>query len=195
MAKIGKKIFDGVPGLVIAVLVTIMSAGVAAGLDGNTLVSRHVPICIGLFIGLCAAIVTGKFSEGTCRRIVLRSLAVLVAVGSLATGTFYALNFSLSDSTRQTEVHAVVERKYTEEHYRTRRVSRRTVGRGEKYTVWYIDLVVDGGVSKTWQVSSGQYRRLHIGDTLTLALERGLFGYPVVKNRRPPVAKPKGYGY
>jgi len=110
-------------------------------------------------------------------------------------GLLIGLNFMLTDFSSLPEVKAEVVDKYSETHYRSRRVGRNRYTRGEPYKVYYLDLRLPDGRLKEMSATLGQYNRRHKGDTVALPVERGLFGVPVIKRRgrKTEVPRPNRY--
>lgn len=54
------------------------------------------------------------------------------------------------------------------------------VGAGEPYYVYDLNLRFSDGRTKSIRVEAAQYNRTRTGATLTLPMERGLLGWPVI---------------
>lgn len=86
-------------------------------------------------------------------------------------------------STLHAEQVTVVER-VRETHYRTQRVGRRHYRQGSPYYKYFLMLEFSDGRLKKYEVSLSRYNHTRTGSEMTLNLETGLLGYPVI-TRRP----------
>ena len=108
-------------------------------------------------------------------------MGVIVASGVLA-GGFYITNFAWADASTGHGERAVVERKYSEKHYHTRRVGRNRYVRGDAYYQYYLELRYANGYKLPLEVKLPRYRRVSAGDTVSVTIQRGLYSIPVVKS-------------
>lgn len=91
-----------------------------------------------------------------------------------------ALNyFGADDSTIHREEATVVSKTSHKRHH-SRRVGRRRYTTGEPYYVYDLNLRFSDGRTKSIRVEAAQYNRTRTGATLTLQMERGLLGWPVI---------------
>lgn len=174
---------------IIVALLAIIMAGMASVLHRNTIVDWRWSVLIALVASAAAAFnlkdMMRRLSAIASPAVnYLLSTAFLFCVGI---GAFYTINYYGSHSDTGTTVAAEVCRKYKEEHYRTRRLSRGRTVRGSKYYVYYMEVRLPDGRLKPISISAGQYSRLRKGCSIPLTVERGFFGLPVIKNLAPPV--------
>ncbi len=107
---------------------------------------------------------------------------------------FYFCNsyFASHDTAHMERV--AIERRFRETHYKTKRISRRTYGRGEPYQQYYIEVRFEDGRTKKLSVKFDTYRRLKSQDTIQLKMERGLWGLPVIRRKGANIEVPhSGY--
>ncbi|MBD5307840.1 MAG: DUF2500 domain-containing protein [Bacteroides sp.] len=83
------------------------------------------------------------------------------------------------DAGSEHEEMATVARKYTERRSKTRRVGRRYVATGEKYTVYYVTLQFENGMTKDVQVNVKEYSRTRTGSCQKVTMTRGFLGWPI----------------
>lgn len=102
-----------------------------------------------------------------------------------------AINYFCADESTLHYESAVVERLYTKTRHHTKRISRRTMGVGEPYKVYFAEVSIQGIRNKELSFNHKQWRRLHKGDTLRLRVAKGAFGIPVVKRSGSTVEVPR----
>ena len=164
---------------------TLMCYGIAYAIHGDTLVSPYITVGFGAVAGLLLGIVTRRafgLLTGFASRAVNYATASAVCAG-VVLASLYAVNFFCSSASTLHEECVPVERLYTETRHHTKRISRRTYGRGEAYKVYFAEIRFADGRRKSISVRAEQYRRLHVGDTLTLRLEEGALGMAVLTRR------------
>lgn len=103
--------------------------------------------------------------------------AAIILVGS--TLLLSANYFCADDSTIHREDATVVS-KETHKRHHSRRVGRRRYTTGEPYYVYDLNLRFSDGRTKSIRVEAAQYNRTRTGATLTLLMEKGLLGWPVI---------------
>ncbi len=86
----------------------------------------------------------------------------------------------LTDFSSLPEVKAEVVDKYSETHYRSRRVGRNRYTRGEPYKVYKVQFRLDNGSLRTFQLPLSRYNKLRIGSAATLHQGPGALGVPVI---------------
>lgn len=113
----------------------------------------------------------------------------IVTVATFLLCFFYMGNYFLGDRENITYEDSRIARLYREQHYRTRRISRKVYGRGAPYWVYKADLELPDGSSKDIRLTKKHYDDLFRGDTLGLAVRTGFFGVKVFdtsKIKYPP---------
>ena len=79
-------------------------------------------------------------SMTTFKNAILNIIAGTILAFSVFISFFYVLNFYKSDDASAKECAVRIINKYSEEHYRTKRVSKNHFRRGEKYLVYCNDI-------------------------------------------------------
>lgn len=159
--------------------------GGSSVLYSDTLIEWWKPVAVCGLLAIISAFVYGKrwrrFTQ-TDFAPVNFCLQAIVAF-SLLIFAFFGVNYFFSDvSDRHTEI-VKVERRYSETHYRTRRVGRRVVGRGEPYHVYFVEVRFRDGRLKSLPILKREYDRTHTGDSIPLDIEKGYLDIPVIKTR------------
>lgn len=178
---------------VILLLITGASLGLSCALHRNTIVEWWKPVVLCAMLGCIAGLPFAKlirvFSGWNNK--LLTIIAGIILTGSVFSGSFYALNFYKSDPASNEICTATVTKKYSKKHYKTRRISRNRAVRGEPYNVYYIVMKLPDNRIKTIEVSVGEYSKIRQGQDLSLKVEKGFLGVPVIKNLSLPVRKHK----
>lgn len=179
----------------LTVLFTIGCAGLAMVLHGQTLVDWQLTLGCGMLsaAGLTALLFRHlAWLTRTANRWV-NGIAGMVMFTSAIMAAFYALNYYGADDTTIHTERVMIDGKFRREHYRSRRVGRHTMARGERYYTYHINVMFADGRRKEIALSTGEYARVRTGDSIDYTMEQGLFGIPVIKNRRPPVPDYRRY--
>ncbi len=171
--------------LITVIIVTLVAYGLYMALADLTMVDKWMVLIVAAFISLAVAILWRNgmgYYLGIGNRIVNKLVVLIVFTGLLSAG-FYSVNYWLSREDTSHQEKAVVVRKYTEKHYRTKRVARNRYTRGEPYNQYYIELQYPAGDIKPKQVNLSRYKKIKTGDTVSVGIEMGALGFPVVKNQ------------
>lgn len=171
--------------LIIAIV--IFCAGGVVALNARTLGSLMF-----LYGGVAvAAVVVSRLIKGSVGRLtgisrpwVCMLLAVIALYPTMLCATL-CVNYFGADKSSIHQQPAVVEKVYYKIRHRTKRVGRRTITTGETYKVWYVDLKINSLCTKQFGVTQTQWRRYHAGDTLSIDVERGALGLPVITRWQP----------
>lgn len=91
-----------------------------------------------------------------------------------------SLNYFGADSSTIHREEVTVVSKETHKRHHSRRVGRRRYTTGEPYYVYDLNLRFSDGRTKSIRVEAAQYNRTRTGATLTLLMEKGLLGWPVI---------------
>lgn len=182
MAKNSESRFWAIKVYAVALL-TLTGYMSAIALRNYTMVNFGIVMAVCLSAGLLAGVVLSPLvAKLTGKRLVSLNVAVgAVIAAGVAAGLFFILNFAFADSSTNHREQAVIERKYRETHYRSKRVGRNRYVRGEPYYEYYFDVCYSNGSTKAMPVNFDRYRRLDAGDTIDVDISRGLFGFAVVK--------------
>ncbi|MDE6270665.1 MAG: hypothetical protein K2M12_07430 [Muribaculaceae bacterium] len=175
--------------LILLTAAVIILLGLAAVIQNKTLIEWWIPVSACAAVALPLALVL----KGMMRRLtgldkaIWNVVAGFVLSFAAAAGGFYSLNYFRSNAASAQEYSAAVVNKYSEKHYRTKRVSRKYSTRGEAYLVYYVVVELPGDKRRRIEVSPKDYVKTKVGGRLHLQIEDGLFGVPVIKNLSFPV--------
>lgn len=120
---------------------------------------------------------------------ILRFLMAFATAFCILLGTFYSLNFFLSDHSTQRTADTKVAALFGERHQHSRRVGRNRYVRGETYMEYYARILLPDSTTLKKKVPVDEYVRLRAGQRATLHMEDGLFGIPVIRNIDIPPRK------
>lgn len=171
----------------VIVFVAVLCAAAAWSLSSDTLISGPLVACAALTLALATARpALGMWSRltGTDRGWINTAVHTLTLAAVLS-GIFFTGNYFGADMTTRHTEKVVIERKFTQTRYRTRRINRRTTGRGAPYKVYYVDLTMPDGSLKTLQMPKDNYLKLRSGDEAEVTLAKGLFGVTVIRRDVP----------
>lgn len=104
-----------------------------------------------------------------------------VAVTPLAIVAVLGINYYAASTESFTPVGTEVHKVWSETHYRSKRVSRRTYTRGEPYKMYYAEIELPTGRHKEINITRTQFSRLHAGDSITVNVGRGALGLQVMR--------------
>ena len=181
-------------GILIMAVMTFIGGSMA--IYSDTLVNPWFPIVgAGAAAVACAPFCMRWWKFVTqCHQAWFNGLCHVMFTGSLLLFAFYFCNsyFASHDTAHMERV--AIERRFRETHYKTKRISRRTYGRGEPYQQYYIEVRFEDGRTKKLSVKFDTYRRLKSQDTIQLKMERGLWGLPVIRRKGANIEVPhSGY--
>lgn len=176
--------------LIVALLIFI---GGSMAIYSNTIVNPWIPIAGAAIIALVSVPPCARWWKFVtqCRQPWVNGLCHVIFTGSLLLFVFYFSNFYFAKHDTIHTERAVIERLYSETHYKTKRISRRTYGRGEPYQQYYMEVRFEDGRSKNLSLKLDDYRRLMRMDTVQLKMERGLWGIPVIRREGCNIEVPK----
>ena len=173
----------GTLGIMAVVFALMVLGGGAAFFYTKTLVEWWLP----LGVAFCAALLLRVVFRGALSRRLtelprwLRD-AVQVACLTVAAGfAVLGMNYAFADDATLHEEQVTVERKFSEKHYRSRRVGRGRYTKGEHYYVYRIAVRFTDGRTKTFDLPMERYNRVRQGAPLALKVETGLLGWPVIR--------------
>ena len=110
----------------------------------------------------------------------LRCLIQAVAVTITCLFAFFLVNFLTAQKAPVQFQDVIVTRVYREQHYKTKRVSRRVYTRGAPYWVYCMEIELADGRHKTVTISKKRYKQVDKDDTVGLATRRGIAGIEVI---------------
>ncbi len=169
--------------LIITILLTMMLGGGAIYYFSLTIVS---PLVVVIPAAAIAFMVAYFLREKLCRLStsdskVLNILVATLFFTSLLTCGFLGANYSIPGTGLHKE-EVTVERLYHKTRHHTRRVGRRYVANGEPYQVYYMEISFSNGNKKEIYLGRHGYKGYRRGRTLTLEIETGALGLPVIKS-------------
>ncbi len=172
--------------IVLLMLGLFLTFGLLAG--GTALLSRtFIPKWIPITIATVPAIVTAPVLMNRWQKLTHFSRAWLnipchiLLVGTVLYFGFLAANYwGGDDSTLHPESSTVIA-KHRKQHTRYRRAGRRTQVPAGHYYTYHLKLELPDGHVIDQPVSLQKYNRTRKGAHYTVKLEKGLFGYTVVK--------------
>lgn len=181
--------------IIMVAVVAILATGGCIAIGANTLGSIVAMCCVaGVVTALCCIALKKLWVKMTQTSKPWVNLCVeAIVMFPIVLCTLLGVNyFGADDSTRHTE-NAVIERLYSKTRHHTKRVSRRTVGVGEEYKVYYAEVRMTGVARKEISLNQKQWHRLHRGDTIKLQVAQGALGLPVIKRKGVPMVVPQSH--
>ena len=164
------------------ILAVIVFYGLTFALWGMTLGSLPTLIIGSLFLAALSGLpLFNKWSVITgTKRLPVNIACHLVAATGLFMSLLLGINFWGRNVAETKTERISITNVYSEERHRSRRVGRRYITNGEAYKVYYIDVDLPGGYSKSMQVSPSKFRNYHKGDSVTVKLTPGALGMTIV---------------
>lgn len=162
--------------IILSVLAVMVLAGTTLFFYSHTFVSLR------LLLGLAA--VGGTIGAGIGfyvrqKKKWIGLLAGFIGGGLVLTTLLLTANSVWKDAGSEHEEMATVARKHTEQRSKTRRVGRRYIATGEKYTVYYVTLQFENGQTKDVQVNAREYSRTRTGSRQKVMMTQGFLGWPI----------------
>ncbi len=154
----------------------------------QTLIDWWIPVVVAVGAAVLLAYPMGRvwgwlsgFSIGWLNR----AFGFLI-VGALSCFGFLAVNSWCGDGSSGYETRAVVAEKRQSVHSRSHRAGRhRYASRGSCYKYHFL-LRFEDGTLKEMEVNSKEYMKAKLhGDSLTVVMHQGCFGFPVVDEIKP----------
>lgn len=144
-----------------------------------------MPWWLPWIIGVPVAAATGLHCARWWQRVTwLKSVALNYCVHVAVVAGVVAMAFMLANrigsENRGEVVEARLEKVYSEQRHRSRRVGRNRYVRGEAYYVYRADVEVEGR-HKTLNINRSQYSRLRRATTVEVPVSRGLFGFRILE--------------
>lgn len=169
---------------VMVILLAISGYGVAVAIYGVTLISPVWPILVGLAGGVLTGTLFWKYwihVSGTSS-FYINFLINIVATAGIWAALLLGINMWGARSESGHDEKVVVERRFAETHHRSKRVGRRYVAQGEPYKVYYVEIAMPDDRRKKLSVGYSEYSRICTGDSVTVSVNRGLLGFPLVRD-------------
>lgn len=106
----------------------------------------------------------------------------LAVTGSVVFAAFLSANFYLADQSSGYTENITIENKWRKTHDTYQRIRRHSYRKtGVRYT-YHMDVRFSSGFRKEMQIQRPAYNRYKTGGTYTFTMQRGLFGFPVIKD-------------
>lgn len=172
--------------IILVSTIMIFLYGGVMSIKDNTLVSLWIPVSVAVIISIASGIYLWRIWKwlSLSSKFIYNFLIHLVCATGVLLFSFYFFNYVFASQESLHGVPAVVERKYTETRYHTKRISRRTYGRGTPYKVYYVEFRFASGTRTHISMLLRDYNRMHVGDTISLPVEKGLWGVPTIRQNR-----------
>lgn len=172
--------------LTAAATTSVVLLGFACAIGNDTLMDRYIPAGICL---LTAAAAGAALSRPAGRWFGIRRRSISFAITSgflfcLLIFAFHAINYCGSDRDSATVCKSRIVAKYSEERHRSRRVGRNRYVDGEPYMAYYVSVALPDGRRKELKVPVGEYVDIRKGQEVSLKIETGFFGIPVIRDTK-----------
>lgn len=170
---------------VFSLMGTVVLYAISVALYRQTLVEWWEPLGLALAVSLFSWMLLRKYWIRLWKDV----NAYLLLAGHFIVMTGVALllvlginKWGADDSTLHPE-QVTVEKRMRETHHHTQRVGRRHYRQGTPYYKYFFLVRFENGRQKNIEVSLKRYNRTRTGSTLTLELEKGFFGYPIIATK------------
>lgn len=177
-------------------IIVIFIDGGTLAIYGNTVVSWYLPLAVGLLLAAATARPCQRMWQwllGTADRRISAAIHVVAATGVFAFILLGINYFGADDSTLHEERVALLSR-HSEKHYRQRRVGRNRYVRGDPYYQYYMTVRLADGREKELSITRNYYHNIARHDSVTLRLENGMLGLPVIRRKgRTTEVPPSSY--
>lgn len=179
--------------------VWLFVVGVALAVTGLTMVAGSVimlrevvspwwqPLSVGISGGLlvtvAVAMLLRRFSAywrnlDTRSRVLSTIVLWLFVSSSLLTGLLVWNSYTAVK--KGNETYAIVQKRYTETRYRSRRVSRKVYVRGNPYKVYFTDIIFPDGAKASVETNFKSYKAIRTDDTVIITRGAGVMGWEVL---------------
>lgn len=170
---------------VILIFIAIGLWGGAMALYGRTSVEWMLPLAVGLFMSALTVRPMARMWKWLLESgsSLLAGTVHILAMTGVFAFIFLGANYWLADDSTLHEERVALLGRDREKHYHTRRVGRHRYVRGNPYYVYYITVRLPDGREKRMQTSLGFYNSLTRKDSVTLEMESGGLGMPVIRQK------------
>lgn len=171
--------------IVVIVILAIIFYGMAYVLWANTLADIRIICALCGGMGLISGTILWKGWKKLTGidRFLPNYICHAVFTFGFILCMFLMLNKYFADGTTNHVEKVIVDSKIIKKRHKTKRVGRRSYVSDDTYSVYYWGLRFSNGVVKEIQISGSQYGKSHLGDTILLEMENGLFDIPVIVER------------
>lgn len=171
--------------LVIVIILAVCLYGGAVALYGMTSVEWALPCAVGLFM----AALTLKPMLGAWKWMLESGSAIFAGIAHMLAMTgvfaflFLGINFWLADDATLHRERVELLGRDREKRHHSRRVGRHRYVRGDAYYVYHMTVRLPDGREKRIDVPLSYYNTLVRKDSVTLTLESGGLGMPVIRQK------------
>ena len=162
------------------ILVVISSCGMGCVIYNKTLIEWWIPIAVALALALVTTPFYRRWSWLMSSDKIANLLCHWICIGSIGYIAFLGGNYWFSHSDYQEK--ALIEGKYQKKIKKVRLQGRRYITEGFRME-YYLLLVFNNGETKMLEVPLALYKRSKKGNTRTIGLREGYFGFPVVVDK------------
>ena len=166
-------------------VLTLGLYGMAMAIHRDTIINGSIVTVVALSMAVLTGIAVANLLASRAPAdsgLWMKIAGVMIFAGGLYLFSFYALNYHCADEESIQSEEVVVIRKYYEVHHHSERSGRRSYSTGRPYNVYYMEVSFPDGQTKKMRISMKRYNKLHKGDVLHMELEKGLFGFPVIRD-------------
>lgn len=166
----------------VTMLVAILAWAFGYVIYEETLIAWWEPLLMALILAIATLFFTKSWKWLThSDNKILNGICHIFHVSALCYFLILSGNFMLADPSSIREEKITVLSKHIETHKQTRRVRKhRYVPAGERKE-YYLHVVFENGAQKKLPVSLSTYNKVRTNTTRTLTLEKGFFGYTIIK--------------
>ena len=166
----------------VTVLLAMIAWGIGSVIYKETLIAWWEPLLMALILAIATLFLYKNWqwlTRSNSKK--LNGICHLFHVSALCNFLILGGNFILADPSFTREEKVTVLSKHIETHKQTRRVgNHRYVPAGERKE-YYLQVIFENGTRKKLPVSHSTYNKTRTNATRTLTLEKGFFGYTIIK--------------
>lgn len=163
-------------------LVSLGCYGLSIAIHHDTLINGWWPIAIATVVAVITSMWGWKLWIWLTdmKAVWINCIVHIVITTSILLASFYSVNYWAADRASEISRQVEITSKYYKIHHRTNRTGRRSYSRGTPYKVYFIEITFPSGRTKELQLPYSEYHRLKTGSKITLQVQRGFFGIPVI---------------
>jgi len=149
----------------------------------QTIVTWWYPVAAAAVVAAATApVMYGRWRiMTTSDNAALNILCHLYVIGSVAYFAFLCGNYVFADTATGHKEEVTVVEKYKKTHRKYRTVGRRRRVQNGTYDNFFLRVEFSGGTDKELSVTRSVYNKTRNGSVMTLYMQKGLFGFPVMK--------------
>lgn len=174
----------------IVCLVSLGCYGFSITLHHDTLINGWWPLGISAAVAIITSLWGWQLWKWLTdmRAVWVNCIVHIIVTTSVLLLLFYSINYYGSRPSSEITRDVEITSRYYKIHHHSNRTGRHSYSRGAPYKVYFIQITFPSGRTKDLQLPYSEYRRLHKGSHLSLQLQRGFFGIPVIKNLHHSIA-------